>query len=451
MGEDRWNEEEVRRPSLFSDEPLLDGESDAVTTERPRGRETPDPDSAEVARQRLRFDDSGSLPAWTEPPTGEVDRTRRVAFHEDPPLDEGVDVWASFTGENPIWGEDAVVEDFTPTGGIDRPIAPAAARTEARASSPGRITIGTDPSGITRRVPPAAQRRQPPAGPSQLGSSSGRDLPMAVAVGLLMAAVFTATVMWRPLATLVFVMALLGLAAVEFYNKVAEKGYRPSVVPGLLAAILAPAAAYWVGPAGLVLVLTFALLVTAGGFIGAESVEAGPLPNTSITMLGVVWIGMLGSFAALILGLSNNGLASTYGTDTLFLLALGVVANDVGAYFVGSAAGRSPLRKWISPAKSVEGFIGGALFTVVVLVIVGISERSTTWTSTIHLVALALVISVMAPMGDLVESMFKRNLDTKDFGTAIKGHGGALDRFDGFLFALPAVYYLTVVLQPWAV
>ena len=64
--------------------------------------------------------------------------------------------------------------------------------------------------------------------------------------------------------------------------------------------------------------------------------------------------------------------------------------------------------------------------------------------------ALAIVVSVMAPMGDLVESMFKRNLDVKDFGTVVKGHGGILDRFDGFLFALPAVYFLLAVIEPWA-
>lgn len=441
MGEDRWSENEERRPSLFADDP------DDVTG--PGVGAGFNEDSGEVTRQRLRFDDSGALPAWTDPPTGEVTGTTRRALAEDPPLDGGVDVWSSFTGENPIWSDDAPVEDFTPTGGISRRGVETAARSEAPSASPGRITIGTDPSGIPRRTPPATTRRPPSSGASQLASSSGRDLPMAVAVGLLMAAVFTATLMWRPVAVLVLVMALLGLAAVEFYSKVAEKGYRPAVVPGLLAAVLAPAAAYWMGVTGVLLVITFAMLVTAGGFIGAESVEAGPLPNTSITMLGVVWIALMGSFAALILSLSNLGSGSTYGTDTLFLLALGVVANDVGAYFVGSAAGRSPLRKWISPAKSIEGFIGGALFTVVVLVIVGISERSSTWTSTLDLVLLALVISIMAPMGDLVESMFKRNLDTKDFGTAIRGHGGVLDRFDGFLFALPAVYYLTVVLQPW--
>jgi phosphatidate cytidylyltransferase len=82
--------------------------------------------------------------------------------------------------------------------------------------------------------------------------------------------------------------------------------------------------------------------------------------------------------------------------------------------------------------------------------VVGITERSDTWSSTVHLILLAIVISIFAPLGDLVESMFKRNLAVKDFGTLVRGHGGVLDRFDGFLFTLPAVYYLTLVLEPWA-
>ncbi len=274
-------------------------------------------------------------------------------------------------------------------------------------------------------------------------------MPVAIAVGLLLAAVFIGTIMWRPVAVLVFITILLGLAAVEFYDKVGEKGYRPAVVPGIVACVAAPLAAYWLGPSTLPLVMSFALIATAGVFIGARSVDAGPLPNVSITMLGVVWIGLMGSFAALILQYSTFPGSPPFGTDTLFLLALGVVANDIGAFFVGSAAGRTPLRQWISPSKTVEGFIGGALFTIVVLVVVGITERSETWTSTGHLLILAIVISILAPMGDLVESMFKRNLDVKDFGSIVKGHGGILDRFDGFLFTLPGVYYLMLVLEPW--
>ena len=283
-------------------------------------------------------------------------------------------------------------------------------------------------------------------------------MPTAIAVGLLLAAAFIGTLLWRPWSVAVMVTLILGLAAVEFYDKVAEKGYRPAVVPGILTCVAAPVAAYWLGVGTLSLVIPFGFMAIAGSFIGARSVEAGPMPNASITMLGVVWIGFLGTFAILILRLSTQvvsefpdaqALASNRGTDTLFLLALGVVANDVGALVFGSAIGRTPLRAWISPNKTVEGFIGGALATIAALMFVGLSGRSTTWSSSWHLLALAGLIAVLAPMGDLVESMFKRNLDVKDFGTMVKGHGGVLDRFDGFLFALPGVYYLTIVVEPW--
>lgn len=389
--------------------------------------------------------DTGDLPHWTEPPTGEVPRIDPVEAE----VDEDVDVWSSFNTESAVWSED--VEEstgevsLTSAGTRELPVVGAdAERSDAR---PARITIGTDPSGMPRRPLPSAGRSGPRGGEA----ANPRDLPVAIAVGALLAAVFVATVLWRPVAVLIFVTLLLGLAAVEFYDKVGEKGYRPAVIPGILACVAAPLSAYWLGAPALPLVFAFALIAVAGGFIGARGIEAGPLPNTSITMLGIIWIGLMGSFAALILQLSTTFPGSPpFGTDTLFLLALGVVANDIGAYFIGSAAGRTPLRAWISPGKSVEGFIGGALFTIVVLVVIGITERSDTWTSTADLLLLGIVISIFAPMGDLVESMFKRNLDIKDFGNLVRGHGGVLDRFDGFLFTLPVVYYLTLVLEPWA-
>ena len=121
----------------------------------------------------------------------------------------------------------------------------------------------------------------------------------------------------------------------------------------------------------------------------------------------------------------------------------------MGALFIGSAAGRTPLRAWISPNKTVEGLLGGAVMTLLAMVVVGVSGKSTSWNSTGDLIILGIVVSIMAPIGDLVESMFKRNLDVKDFGTLVKGHGGVLDRFDGFLITLPAVYYLMEILHPW--
>src|SRR4029079_15933490 len=110
--------------------------------------------------------------------------------------------------------------------------------------------------------------------------------------------------------------------------------------------------------------------------------------------------------------------------------------------------GKTPLRAWISPGKTVEGLIGGTVLTLVVLFIVGLTGPSDTC-ATVLLLLLGVVIAVFAPLGDLTESMFKRNLDVKDFGALVAGHGGVLDRFDGFLFCLPAVYYLLQLLEPW--
>ncbi len=412
---------------------------------------------------------TGSLPHWTEPPTGEIPRLDANASDPDTDAEhDDVDVWSSFSSDSPVWKDDESVEaQIEPPG-------PAAQRTvqtarvtgqtrrvtgesDAIQREPSRITIGTDPSGMPRRPPTPAQRRRgaPAPAPSRSRTNppapKGRDMPAAIAVGLLLAAAFIAALMWKPVGVVAVVVVILGLAAVEFYDKVSEKGYRPAVIPGIATCVAAPLAAYWLGDITLPLVLAFGFMVTAGSFVGARSVEAGPMPNVSITTLGIIWIGLLGSFAMLILRFSTTGvvLDQHRGTDTLFLLALGVVANDVGALLVGSAVGKTPLRHWISPNKTVEGLIGGSLMTIIALILVDISEQNTTWTSLKHLIILAIVISVMAPMGDLVESMFKRNLDVKDFGSIVKGHGGILDRFDGFLFVLPAVYYLTLVLEPW--
>jgi phosphatidate cytidylyltransferase len=450
---------------------------------RAAGGDAPDDDDS----GSISFDDaSGPLPHWTEPATGEVPRLDPFAAPAGD--DEDVDVWSSFSSESPVWKDDTPPPDVPApetsgrharvtgphervTGrhdrvtGQQRRVAPEIPAEQAAA--PSRITIGTDPSGVPRREPSGAtrgaprRRGGPPPTPSSRARSSqqpapsSRDMPTAIAVGLVLAAAFIAALMWKPWSVAAVVAVILGLGAVEFYDKVAEKGYRPAVVPGVAACVATPLAAYWLGELAMPLALAFGFMAISGSFIGARSVEAGPLPNVSITTLGMVWIGWLGAFAMLILRLSTaNGtdlpVSDNWGTDTLFLLALGVVANDVGALFVGSAAGRTPLRQWISPNKTVEGFIGGTLLTIIALVVVGIGEWSETWTSYGDLLALAAVISVLAPMGDMVESMFKRNLDVKDFGTLVKGHGGILDRFDGFLFVLPGVYYLTLVLEPWA-
>lgn len=439
-------------------------------------------------------DESGPLPHWTEPPTGEIPRPDDLTvtarhdaigadalgaddgfddfdlFEEEPPARRSEDeLWATFTAEQPVWQPE------------DDPTDPGRGRVtgETVRQESSRIVIGTDPTGIPRDPSGATGRRRSGSrtpqrgvgratgaaagtrrrsttpvrqGPRAATPSTGRDLPIATAVGILLVAVFVAALTYRPWAVVVLIAVVLGLGAVEFYDKVTEKGYRPAVVPGIVTAVTAPLAAYWLGDGTLPLVILLGFVATAGTYVGARSVDIGPLPNVSITVLPMVWIALGGAYAALILRFSTTGevLRADTGTDTLFMLALAVVANDVGALFVGTAAGRTPLRAWISPGKTVEGFIGGALLTVVVLTVVGIGGWNSTWDGTGDLLLLAVIVSIFAPLGDLVESMFKRNLDVKDFGSLVRGHGGVLDRFDGFLLTLPAVYYLALIIEPWA-
>jgi phosphatidate cytidylyltransferase len=499
MSDDIWRRRERERDEssefggpLFPDDPADDADA------RARRDDT--------GERRLAFgpNDTGPLPHWTDPPTGEVPR-----MDPNPPRrdddDDDVDVWSSFTTETPVWRDDDPLEPPDPSGGYGRdpsgpirrdpsgeiPRDPSGGRVrdpsggidrdatgEFRSDSisepmgrprtgelpippvrqPGRITIGTggDPSGATRRPagpPPrrraGQQRSGRPAGPPRTSAgapASARNLPAAIAAGAILAALFIGAILWRPAAVIALIVIVLAVAGFEYFGKVTEKGYRPAVAPGLGAVVAAPLAAYWVGDVSLPLIIAFAFIAAAAGFLGATSVESGPLPNMAVTTLGIVWIGLLGSFAALIVRWSSLGGGNSFGTDTLFLVVLGVVANDIGALGVGSAIGRTPLRAWISPAKTLEGLLGGALATMASMVVFHLVGRSDTWTELSDLLILGVAISVMAPLGDLTESMFKRNLDVKDFGTVLSGHGGVLDRFDGFLLTLPVVYYLSMVL-----
>jgi phosphatidate cytidylyltransferase len=473
-----------RRPGRFESQmddfdesefggPLFGDDSGGVTSASPH-----DP-TGEHTGLSFGDDATGPLPHWTEPPTGEIPKIDAVRA-ADVGADE-LDVWSTFTSESPVWKEGDSVD--APSGsltlGADGPADPTGELrweddpsdgaaipipsgaddivAEVPPREPQRITIGTDPSGMPRRPDPVRRGstpQRPPSSGNSVAVSEGRNLPVAIAVGVALAAAFLAlTIFVGPLGALGFVVVMLAVAGIEYFGKVTEKGYRPAVAPGVLAIVCAPLAAYWVGEQGIVLVIVLAFLASACSFITAPSIESGPMPNMAITTLGVVWIGVLGSYAGLLLDFSNGSAfgGSTSGTDTLVILAIGVVANDVGAFFVGSAWGKTPLRGWISPAKSVEGWLGGTVLTLLVMVIISIQDLSDTWISVGHLLTLGLLISVLAPLGDLTESMFKRNLDVKDFGTVIAGHGGVLDRFDGFLFTLPAAYYLFSVVEPWLV
>ena len=233
-------------------------------------------------------------------------------------------------------------------------------------------------------------------------------------------------------AVTVLVVAVIVMGAIEFFNAVRRVGYHPAVLPGLVATACFVLAVHWKGESAFPLVTFLTLAVLMVWYvIGLQHERA--VANIGITLLGVLWIGGLGSFAALMLSAPD-------GIGLLSGAIIATVAYDVGAYFVGRQMGKTPLSP-SSPNKTIEGLAGGALAAVlvsaIVLGVVGVFP----WELGPAII-LGLAVAVVAPIGDLCESMLKRDLGLKDMGSILPGHGGLLDRFDALLFVLPVTYYV---------
>jgi len=153
-------------------------------------------------------------------------------------------------------------------------------------------------------------------------------------------------------------------------------------------------------------------------------------------------VGVLGSFALLMI--SPHNFSHKHGLAYVLAAIWLAVANDSGALFVGRWLGKRPLNARLSPNKTIEGAIGGTVLTLLVGAI--ILPLMHPWTMS-HGLECAAALSVVVPMGDLFESMFKRTLGVKDLGHLLPGHGGMLDRVDGLLFALPTMYFMTHLLS----
>ena len=153
--------------------------------------------------------------------------------------------------------------------------------------------------------------------------------------------------------------------------------------------------------------------------------------NAMGTTFGIVYVGwLLGHLIPL----------RSYGWEYLALTYGGIWATDIFAYFTGRAFGRHKLAPAVSPGKSWEGAIGGALASVITVYLLG----NLAAVPAVHRIILGAAISVAGQIGDLAESSLKRYAGVKDSGRLIPGHGGVLDRFDSTMFAAPVVYYYLV-------
>jgi phosphatidate cytidylyltransferase len=166
----------------------------------------------------------------------------------------------------------------------------------------------------------------------------------------------------------------------------------------------------------------------------------GTATNIGVTVLGVAYVPLMAGFALAMLEFTDG--------RALVLSVIGLTfVYDTAAFIVGSWWGNRPLAPTISPKKSLEGAIGATL--VVIAVSVGAVAPAVTSLSTVgRSVALAVVVAVLAPLGDLAESLIKRDLGVKDMGSVLPGHGGVLDRIDSVLFVVPAAFLFLRLILP---
>ncbi len=275
-----------------------------------------------------------------------------------------------------------------------------------------------------------------PAGPpSPAHRTLGRNLPVAIAVGIALATLFLGTLFLHPVAFLVFIAAMVILGLLELDRAFRSKELCPATPVALAAGLVLIFGTYAAGPSGQSAGLALLVVGAAAWPLLRRGVQR-PLRSMGVTCLMVLWVPFLASYIGLLL-------ARPQGEWFVMATVALTVSSDIGAFAFGSRYGRHKLAPSISPAKSWEGFAGGLGTALLLAVLVTANVPGFTLATAL---ALAVGVCVAATVGDLAESMVKRDLGVKDLGGLLPGHGGIMERADAVIFALPVAHLLLLAL-----
>jgi phosphatidate cytidylyltransferase len=295
---------------------------------------------------------------------------------------------------------------------------------------------GYGPEG--RGVVTAPRRRARRRAPRRI--TADRNLRVAIGVGVAFAAVALLLFKFAGEAGgMIVAVPVLGYAAYEYFVAANKAGHDALLPVGVVATVGFVIAAYNYGEAALPVVMVLSVAVCFLWYLVRAAADH-PVPNIGVTLLGIGWIGLFGSFAGLLLNEPGGN-----GVALLLAAVIPTIAYDVGALFVGRSAGSRPLSD-ASPNKTIEGLLGGMVLAVAAgVVFATVGGGVFPFDEASEGVKLGVLVALVAPLGDLSESLVKRDLRVKDMGSILPGHGGLLDRFDALLFVLPAVWYLARV------
>ena len=419
--ESDWEaQEEIFEPSMLSDDLPAVG---ALLGEQR--------DDYDVERQPWHFESDDTLVIPPEPGSEpEPPPAVREPEPEPEPEHEHEPVSAQAPPDEP---------DDEPADGSPQVASPVTAAASVAAASRLSPPAPPEPKPRSARTTRSANVRTGNVrnGNANTAGTGGRDMRVAVGSGVLLGIAALICFAAGTVASMVIVCIVVLLATAEAYAAFRRAQYHPATLLGLVAVLSLLVETYNKGVAALPLVL---VLLVAGSFIwylARVEPAAEPVSGISSTVFVFVWVGAFGSFAALLL--NPNLFPNRHGIAFILAAVIVTVADDVASLLVGSAMGRHPLAPSISPNKSWEGLIGGAVAAIVVSVVV--VHFIHPWTIS-KAAVYGVVVAVVAPLGDLSQSMIKRHLGLKDMGRLLPGHGGILDRVDGLLFVIPATYFV---------
>lgn len=262
---------------------------------------------------------------------------------------------------------------------------------------------------------------------------AGRDLPMAIGVGLALLAALAVGLLWAPWLFVLISAVSLSLAVVEIHRALLRKGMHAQVktiVAGTLVSVLGAYAMFrWnlgLPPT------TFAVICVCGTVVACLVARLllareGFIRDIAASALIIAYIPLMGVFIPLMM-------AEPGGTRRIIAVMACVVASDTGAYAVGSLLGKHKMAPHISPSKTWEGLAGSIVTSALIGMAAALWCLGASWELGL---VLGLCIAPAATLGDLVESLIKRDAGLKDMSNLLPGHGGFMDRLDSMLVAMP--------------
>lgn len=251
--------------------------------------------------------------------------------------------------------------------------------------------------------------------------------------GFIMGTIVMLCIMYGDISLLLMLVVLLGFGSREYVKILNHKGFYPSLKVIYLTEIILATVVYFKRFDLVAITLTICAMCSFMWvlFRGKQPYIA----NVATTLLGMVYCGWFPLHLIFLRDLSCPKYDSGLGFVVLMFTA--ILLTDVGCYYVGTKFGKHKLAPVISPNKTIEGSIGGMFFAILGAVVIGLFIDLSWYMSAIA----GVICTVFAQIGDLCESMLKRDAGVKDSGSSLPGHGGFLDRTDSFILTIPIMYY----------